>query len=601
MSKIDKQAGAILEAGDAARVQKDQLSHAEEQAFQMKRSLDGTIAQGERQDQALDEMLAWMSAVEEGQPEAAAMPIASYESSAVRSGIQMTRTIPVLSEDSWEKYLESAKWYAELEHIDLTTDPYLSLLSQREQDDFAKLVQEDYYDRKAECDAIDYALSALSGTIAGAIDVFFVKTPTNSLLGKWTDAQADEFVKKVSQKLWESDKPLRDQIKQRAKESGLGAEWRDRELKNAGIPYSQNINKRPETLQQCIQYLEKKFGVSYDAPNWKALDIDGFLTDSLKNVGVGDCKSKEELLEKISSLDLSTMTGRDIDCLNKLKAISGMTASNHHLWSLAHIPSLIGLLFAIIDQFTEKATFITGGELIRLAPVKKANAIDDFELRGSDVPSKIVCAVLNWIGHSLSDFVGSNTTRASGSKSRGMGLPLPGVELFQFLSLTNFKITKDLADLANSLFEKGYDLRFGIATAIPVAVNELLTRLAFAIKRYYYHHLPLKQCIPADSKSTKQPELRRMLLVAHGTMCLWDAGDAAISFAKGEGWIGAALHLNYIAYVRLAHVGLSEVRARYHQEHIDIKKITEDTQQEWERLSVEAQAWAPVGLEASIE
>ena len=41
-----------------------------------------------------------------------------------------------------------------------------------------------------------------------------------------------------------------------------------------------------------------------------------------------------------------------------------MSASNHHLKSLAHSPSPLGLIFSLLDQFRGTATFIDNGQLI---------------------------------------------------------------------------------------------------------------------------------------------------------------------------------------------------------------------------------------------
>lgn len=564
MKKDERKEELILASGDALRVQKDQLFRAEEQMGQMRQSLDALSCQGDAQDRALAELIALMDAEEAGGDTSKLYEtMTPFMPSEVTADIQRTKVIPLTSEDSWEDYLGSVEWYARLEHLDLSTDPYMSLLSKREQDDFAKQIQEDYYEKKAQCDAMDYALAAFCGTVAGLVDIFLVGTPEKSMLGQWTDKQVDHFVEKISQKLWDQDEATRAAIKKMAKEKKLPLDKKYLLLKKHGIPYNQNVNKRPVGLQQSIQYLEKKFGVNYDASNWTLLNV-----------------------SNASDLDKA--------------AIQSLTAKNHHLLSLAHHPDIIGLIFSIIDQFTGETTFIAGGRFIRLASVSKKNAIDEFELRGSNLISKIVCGFVNWIGHCLSDVAGSNTTRADSNK-RGMGLPIPGASLFQFLSLTPFKIGKDVAELVNDVFEQGYDMRFGLALSIPVVVNEILVRLCFALKRYFYHHLPLAECIPTNMKiggmGIRQPELRRMMFVAHGTMCVWDAGDAVVAYVASNGNVlSAALHLNYFAYIRLAQAGLSELRAMYRQTHIDLNKMAKDTQDEWAALYQDAQHWQPAAL-----
>ena len=559
MGKNEREEKLVFEAGDATRVQRDQLFRAEEQMGQMHRALDEMALQGEGQDHALEEMMAWMAAAKKD-PETDATGLAEsvtpYEAAEVQADIQQTRIVPLAQEDSWEEYLGSVEWYARLEHLDLSSDPYMSLLSKEEQETFVSQVREDYYERKAKCDKYDYALSALCGVITGIIDVAFVGGPENSKLGGWTDAQAKKKVEEIGKKLWDKDQPLREQIKATAKEMGLPIDERNRMLKDAGIPYNQNVKNRPEGLQQCIQYLENKFKVNYDATSA------GYLT--------GDQASLDRLQGK-------------------------MYAKNHHMMSLGHSPDLLGLIFSLIDQFTGEGTYVAGGKIIRLKTVPKKNGIDEFELRGETFIAKLFCGVANWFYHCISDLVGS-----SGATGRGSGLPIPGFELFQFITVGNFD-GKTFAELSIKVFEEGYDARFGAAMAIPVVINNLLVRLIFAVKRFFYHHLPLKECIPVDLKLiSRQPELRRMFFVAHGVLCVFDTGDAIVTYvANGAGTTGivpAAMHLNYFALIRFAQIGFSELRAMYRQTHIDLKAITKDTIEEWDRLYLDAQKWSPVAL-----
>jgi len=217
-----------------------------------------------------------------------------------------------------------------------------------------------------------------------------------------------------------------------------------------------------------------------------------------------------------------------------------MSASNHHIKSLAHSPSPIGLLFSVLDQFTGHASFAADGQLIRVR--------SDFTLEGSNVPGKLFAAFVNWIGHILSDFAG-----ASGSKGRGSGVPIPFFELLQFANVGSFGEDKrTLAELAVKMFEKGYDARFGAALAVPVLVNELFIRILWAVKRRYFHGYNWSDCTPG----AKQPSLRRMLLVGHGSLVLVDLADAAV---RGGGQPAAMLiRMNFVAWMKFAFLGLRE-------------------------------------------
>lgn len=452
---------------------------------------------------------------------------------------EMIETIDVGAD--WKQYFNNVQHYAENNDIDLSKNPFDELLTEQEKNEIGQMIRDDYLLEKANCDKYDYMIAAFCGAVCAIIDSFFVKMPSsikedNSALGKWTDKQADNFIEHLSKGLWNKDSKKRDEIINMFKEHKITREQRDNLLKEAGIPYNQNIEKAPISLQQCIQYLEKKFGVNYDASSAAYLESDG-----------------------------------------KLK---GMRPLNHHIMSLGHLPSIIGMIFSILDQFTGKASFIDNGKLIRLVPVENKNSIDMFELRGNNFATKLICGFSNWLGHLCSDLVGSNTTRKEGSTGRGTGLPLPLTEVLQ---LCSFKVPDGngdkmtISDLTIKVFENGYDVRFAAATAIPVVLNEFLIRLFWSLKSRFYHKRTWKESIPFG----KHPELRRMLLVGHGVLCTIDLADAAI---RSVDMITFIMHLNVAAWTRITISGLQEVRALYKQNFIDIDVLDDDLEVEWRRL-----------------
>lgn len=65
------------------------------------------------------------------------------------------------------------------------------------------------------------------------------------------------------------------------------------------------------------------------------------------------------------------------------------------------------------------------------------------------------------------------------------------------------------------------------------------------------------ECIPTK----KHDDLRMMLLLGNGVLCLMDGADAVIRF-KGN-WISFFLRLNIIAWFRLASLALREVCIRF--------------------------------------
>lgn len=219
--------------------------------------------------------------------------------------------------------------------------------------------------------------------------------------------------------------------------------------------------------------------------------------------------------------------------------VYGLSPSNHHFKSLGHNPTLVGLFFSILDQFTNSSHFISDGQLIELV-----NADGRFELRGKSIPGKLWAGFANWIGHLMSDVSGS-----SGGRTRGTGIPSPLwswsnsiIAIKQKLGIPASQFDKDINDLAIQLFNEGYDARFQTAQAIPVLINELVVRLCYMVRRLvqYYEKTPKEErsfkALWAECKPFSNPTVKQMLTVAHGTFCLVDIGDATVKgFVTGGG------------------------------------------------------------------
>lgn len=146
--------------------------------------------------------------------------------------------------------------------------------------------------------------------------------------------------------------------------------------------------------------------------------------------------------------------------------IFDLKPANHHFKSLAHNPTLLGLFFSILDQFTNSSHFVTNGQLIALE-----NADRKFELRGKSTPAKLFAGIINWFGHLMSDVDGS-----SGSKGRGSGIPSPiwcwvndVITLKNKLKIPVSKFDKEFCDLALEIYTKGYDVRFQVTTSLRLA------------------------------------------------------------------------------------------------------------------------------------
>jgi hypothetical protein len=309
--------------------------------------------------------------------------------------------------------------------------------------------------------------------------------------------------------------------------------------------------KDKDNIAGAIGYLEKKYHVTYDKPTANFTD-DGF----------------------------------------------SMITKNHHIKSLAHSPDIVGLFFSILDQYTDTATFVSNGQMFTLKG-------DGTQLQGRNFIEKIFCGFSNWLGHIMSDVAGSSGTRGKVADPRGTGVPVPFSELLLFCNKGSIQIGKDrqtIAEVTTRLFQEGYDLRFGIATAIPVVINEFFIRMCWLIKQHFYHNVPWKKCIPIAISLKQGNEdsgaivLRRMLLAGYGSMCIVDVGDAAIRSAIGPNPPGVhslefLLRINYVAWgvfaIRLTISGIMELRLNYDTKHLNVKKLDKDLESEWNRLYIQ--------------
>jgi hypothetical protein len=268
--------------------------------------------------------------------------------------------------------------------------------------------------------------------------------------------------------------------------------------------------KGNDSLSSAIGFLEKKFKIPYDQR------------------GAGDAAS----------------------------SVYDLNPANHHFKSLGHNPTLLGLFFSIVDQFTNQTNFISGGELISLQ-----DADGKFELRGNCVPAKLFCGFVNWFGHLISDMSGSSC-----SKGRGMGIPTPfwawTNDIIAVKSKLNIPISQfdnSINELAQSIYKEGFDIRFQAAQVIPVFINEIIVRLVYATRRLVKYFVTTvkdehsavalwKACEPFSN-----PTVKRMLTVAHGTFCLVDLGDATIRALITGG--GAFNVSEYFLRLNIAGVG----------------------------------------------
>lgn len=254
--------------------------------------------------------------------------------------------------------------------------------------------------------------------------------------------------------------------------------------------------------------------------------------------------------------------------------------TQHHLRDFAHHPTLVGLMFSMLTQFTGKAYGTdTAGRFL-------AVEIKNREFIGNDLPHKILYGVIFWGFHIISDMAGSG-----GTISGGTGLPGPIVSALKEISVLPFfrniraddmQFSQWISKLFNGTLlgkrgENGkpiplkFDLRTEIGIAheigkqtVPVIINECVVRGFYFIRRFY---MELKN---NDVQSFKEIErmnwentlpfknrtVIRMLTISTGTMAAIDMADAAIGSAVKSGGVTPPLFLsNMIIRVNFVGVG----------------------------------------------
>jgi hypothetical protein len=279
-------------------------------------------------------------------------------------------------------------------------------------------------------------------------------------------------------------------------------------------------------------------------------EIDGFVTKTAKLLGYNgdDLEGAVKFLEKKFPIPSD---GNTPDFGGGLQ---------HHLRDFAHHPTIVGLIFSLLTQFTYKSygTDVNGVFMIADVPEVSKTFI------GNDVPSKILFGTITWFFHLVSDVAGSSS---SVGKSGGTGIPGPLLALAKELSVLPIFKNINVGDNSLSVFlsklfngtllakhdESGtiirdtvlkFDLRgeLGVGIelgrqAIPVVANECIVRCFYFIRRLAIEireqdirsFAEMKQIDWGKVKPLNNPTIARMLTIATGVFTTVDVGEAIVT------------------------------------------------------------------------
>lgn len=323
--------------------------------------------------------------------------------------------------------------------------------------------------------------------------------------------------------------------------------------------------------------------------------VNNFIQEYAKSRGF----DRERLKDAISDLEQAFKVTQD----NVWKGAGiGVSAKNHHLADLAHHPTPVGLVAAIVVQFLRLGSFVnkngewhfilvetTPGDVIQvLAPAVITGVLNWIvavaekryeEISGEEVPKalhrlshlvastpiivEIAKCADNWFGHLVSDMGGSKNTA-------GGGMGIPGIFVSLLYEVAALPVLKDtgLPAFVNDLYENHkMDLRHEMVLyrslgkqAIPVLFNEIYVRLGFFIthlccevERHGIKGIDWSNVIPFRNRTVE-----RMLTVSSMTFTVADTADAAVHAAleSAGNWVLFAGHFvarfNYIGAGRAA-------------------------------------------------
>lgn len=289
-----------------------------------------------------------------------------------------------------------------------------------------------------------------------------------------------------------------------------------------------------------------------------------------KTADILGCKNSDELSSAVKFLEDKF----PIPCDGNTPDFGG--GRQHHLRDFAHHPTIVGLIFSLLTQFTGKSygTDKKGNFLIAEVPERSKHFI------GKSVPQKVIMGTVTWFFHLVSDIAGSSSTAG---KSGGTGIPGPILSLAKEVSvLPVFKNIKtgdnSLSVFLSKLFngtlmssrdENGAIIKESVtpldfrgelgATAIllkqtiPVIANECIVRAFYFIRRLALkiekeNILTLKEILDTDYNDiipAKNATISRMLTISTSIFTALDLGEAIIT---QKYW----LSVNYVGIGRFA-------------------------------------------------
>ena len=279
--------------------------------------------------------------------------------------------------------------------------------------------------------------------------------------------------------------------------------------------------------------------------------VDGLVKKTAKMLG---CKDSDDMTSAVKFLEEKFPIPSD----GNTPQFGG--GKQHHLRDFAHHPTIVGLVFSLLTQFTHKSygTDTKGRFLVVDVPKRSKNFI------GNNLPEKIFNGTFVWFFHLVSDVAGSSSTAGI---TGGTGIPGPLLSLVKEVSVLPFFKNMKIGDNSLSLFLSKlfngtlfakrdangeiikdtvlqFDLRGELGLleevtrqAVPVVANECIVRGFYLIRhmavemkeKQVRNFVDMKLIEWNDIKPKDNPTISRMLLIATGVFTTVDVGEAVVS------------------------------------------------------------------------
>lgn len=247
------------------------------------------------------------------------------------------------------------------------------------------------------------------------------------------------------------------------------------------------------------------------------------LTALLRKIGVTQDGKTSKWIE---ALEEKFKVNYDLSINSDIK---GMGPKNHRIFSLAHDPSPVGLLFAMKDLASGTFSYIDKDGILRVMKVKES----DF--------SRLLTAPIEWLGHIISDIFTS------------MGVPVPGHCLLRMLNVGELGPKKrSIKQIAEYMYYNGYDMRH----LMTMSVSDLI--ISFVVRVYYALISPVSEQ-PAETISDEAYAKIKGNIKLHNLLFTAYSVAACGNVAKVCAYEGNPTAFNYAIWAAFTKEALTQV------------------------------------------